>query len=147
MLVLNWQQKFDAKAKLKVIIEEAFDIGLPRAYTPELYRLKCEAVIAHSEKSYPERDRSVYSLAGLSSPPQQPEHQGQAGRNQQSAGEGEVDLQAGALNADVARQPSKAAAADQGPKEAYHQTGCTDRDQQALHGHCGLRVGSLLQWP
>ena len=28
---------------------------------------------------YPERDRSVYSLAGLTSPPQQPEHQGQAG--------------------------------------------------------------------
>jgi hypothetical protein len=37
------------------------------------------AVFAHIEQAYPERDRSVYSLAGLSSPPQQPEHQGQAG--------------------------------------------------------------------
>ncbi|WP_411873917.1 hypothetical protein [Vulcanococcus limneticus] len=37
------------------------------------------AVFAHIEKAYPERDRSVYSLAGLSSPAQQPEHQGQAG--------------------------------------------------------------------
>ncbi|MCX5961121.1 MAG: hypothetical protein NT053_15340 [Cyanobacteria bacterium] len=37
------------------------------------------AVFAHIEQAYPERDRSVYSLAGLSSPAQQPEHQGQAG--------------------------------------------------------------------
>ena len=33
MLVVNWQQKFDARAKLKLVIEEALDIGLPRAYT------------------------------------------------------------------------------------------------------------------
>ena len=61
LLVLNWQQKFDARAKLKVVIEEALDIGLPRAYTPELYRQKCEAVFAHIEQAYPERDRSVYA--------------------------------------------------------------------------------------
>jgi type I restriction enzyme R subunit len=62
-----------------VVIEAALAIVLPRAYTPELYQQKCEAVFAHIEKAYPERDRSVYSLAGLISPPQQPEHQGQAG--------------------------------------------------------------------
>ena len=61
LLVLNWQQKFDARAKLKVVIEEALDIGLPRAYTPELYRQKCEAVFAHIEQAYPERNRSVYA--------------------------------------------------------------------------------------
>ena len=61
LLVLNWQQKFDARAKLKVVIEEALDIGLPRAYTPELYQQKCEAVFAHIEQAYPERDRSVYA--------------------------------------------------------------------------------------
>jgi type I restriction enzyme R subunit len=64
LLVLNWQQKFDARAKLKVVIEEALDIGLPRAYTPELYQQKCEAVFAHIEQSYPERDSSVYTLHG-----------------------------------------------------------------------------------
>jgi hypothetical protein len=37
---------------------------LPRAYTPELYQQKCEAVFAHIEKAYPERDLSTYSLAG-----------------------------------------------------------------------------------
>ena len=62
-----------------MVIEAALASGLPRAYTPELYQQKCEAVFAHIEKAYPERDRNVYSLAGLSSPAQQPEHQGQAG--------------------------------------------------------------------
>ena len=37
---------------------------LPRAYTPELYQQKCEAVFAHIEKAYPEHDLSTYSLAG-----------------------------------------------------------------------------------
>jgi type I restriction enzyme R subunit len=64
LLVLNWQQKFDARAKIKVVIEEALDIGLPRAYTPELYQQKCEAVFAHIEQAYPERDQSVYAPAG-----------------------------------------------------------------------------------
>ena len=63
LLVLNWQQKSSARATLKLQIEEALDIGLPRAYTPELYQQKCEAVFAHIEKAYPERDLSIY--AGL----------------------------------------------------------------------------------
>jgi len=61
LLVLNWQQKSSARAKLKLQIEEALDIGLPRAYTPELYQQKCEAVFSHIEKAYPERDLSVYA--------------------------------------------------------------------------------------
>lgn len=67
LLVLNWQQKSSARAKLKLQIEEALDIGLPRAYTPELYQQKCEAVFAHIEKAYPERDKSVYSLTSVQS--------------------------------------------------------------------------------
>jgi type I restriction enzyme R subunit len=64
LLVLNWQQKSDARAKLKLLIEDALDIGLPRAYSPELYQQKCEAVFAHIEQAYPERDRSVYAVHG-----------------------------------------------------------------------------------
>jgi type I restriction enzyme R subunit len=62
LLVLNWQQKSAARAQLKILIENALDECLPRAYTPELYQQKCEAVFAHVEQAYPERDRSVYSL-------------------------------------------------------------------------------------
>ncbi len=69
LLVLNWQQKSSARAKLKLQIEEALDIGLPRAYTPELYQQKCEAVFAHIEKAYPERDKSVYSLTSSQAAP------------------------------------------------------------------------------
>jgi type I restriction enzyme R subunit len=64
LLVLNWQQKSEARAKLKLLIEDALDIGLPRAYTPEAYQQKCEAVFAHIEQAYPERDRSVYAVYG-----------------------------------------------------------------------------------
>lgn len=56
LLVLNWQQKASARAQLKLLIEEALDIGLPRAYTPELHQQKCEAVFAHIKQAYPERD-------------------------------------------------------------------------------------------
>jgi type I restriction enzyme R subunit len=64
LLVLNWQQKATARAQLKLLIKDALDIGLPRAYTPELYQQKCEAVFAHIEQAYPERDRSVYAVHG-----------------------------------------------------------------------------------
>ena len=46
-LVLNWRQKAQARAKMKETIEEALDEGLPRAYTPDLYRSKCSAVFEH----------------------------------------------------------------------------------------------------
>ena len=77
--MLHLQQKASARSQLKLLIEDTLAIGLALAYTPELYQQKCEAVFAHIEQAYPERDRSAYSLASLTSPAQQPEHQGQAG--------------------------------------------------------------------
>ena len=35
-LVLNWRQKQQARAQVKIAIEDALDEGLPRAYTPDL---------------------------------------------------------------------------------------------------------------
>jgi type I restriction enzyme R subunit len=40
LLVINWRQKSKARSQLKLAIEDALDLGLPRAYTPELYNLK-----------------------------------------------------------------------------------------------------------
>ena len=37
------------------------DSGLPRAYTPPLYQLKCAAVFEHIYESYPERNAGVYA--------------------------------------------------------------------------------------
>jgi type I restriction enzyme R subunit len=63
LLVLNWRQKSAARSQLKLTIEDVLDSGLPRIYTPELYRQKCSALFEHVYENYPERDAAVY--AGL----------------------------------------------------------------------------------
>ena len=60
LLVLNWRQKAAARSQLKLAIEDVLDSGLPRAFTPELYRQKCSAVFEHVYVNYPERDAGVY---------------------------------------------------------------------------------------
>jgi type I restriction enzyme R subunit len=64
LLVLNWRQKSTARSQLKLTIEDVLDTGLPRTYTPELYRQKCSALFEHVYESYPERDTGIYSAAG-----------------------------------------------------------------------------------
>jgi type I restriction enzyme, R subunit len=61
LLVLNWRQKAAARSQLKLTIEDTLDGGLPRAYTPELYRQKCSAVFEHVYENYPERDAGAYA--------------------------------------------------------------------------------------
>lgn len=61
LLVLNWRQKSTARSQLKLAIEDVLDTGLPRAYTPEVYRQKCSAVFEHVYESYPERNAGVYA--------------------------------------------------------------------------------------
>jgi len=61
LLVLNWRQKSTARSQLKLTIEDVLDSGLPRTYTPELYRQKCSALFEHVYESYPERDTGVYA--------------------------------------------------------------------------------------
>jgi type I restriction enzyme R subunit len=63
LLVLNWRQKSTARSQLKLAIEDALDSGLPRAYTPELYKQKCSAVFEYVYESYPERNAGVYAAA------------------------------------------------------------------------------------
>lgn len=63
LLVINWRQKSTARSQLKLAIEDTLDLGLPRAYTPELYNLKCSAVFEHVYESYPERNSGVYASA------------------------------------------------------------------------------------
>jgi type I restriction enzyme R subunit len=64
LLVLNWRQKISARSKLKNEIDDALDHGLPRIYSPDLYRQKCSAVFEHVYESYPEKDQGVYAHAG-----------------------------------------------------------------------------------
>jgi type I restriction enzyme R subunit len=64
LLVLNWRQKSTARSQLKLAIEDTLDTGLPRIYTPEIFRQKCTVLFEHVYESYPERDINVYSNAG-----------------------------------------------------------------------------------
>ncbi|WP_305041769.1 HsdR family type I site-specific deoxyribonuclease [Geoalkalibacter sp.] len=63
LLVLNWRQKSTARSQLKLAIEDILDTGLPRAYSPDIYRQKCSAVFEHVYESYPERNAGIYATA------------------------------------------------------------------------------------
>ncbi|MFY8215822.1 MAG: type I restriction endonuclease subunit R, partial [Chthoniobacterales bacterium] len=60
LIVLNWRQKASARSQVKLAIEDVLDIGLPRAYTPEIYHTKCSAIFEHVYESYPERNTGIY---------------------------------------------------------------------------------------
>jgi type I restriction enzyme R subunit len=60
LLVLNWRQKSSARSQIMIAIEDMLDSGLPRAFTPELYKQKCSALFEHVYEKYPERDAGVY---------------------------------------------------------------------------------------
>jgi type I restriction enzyme R subunit len=61
-LVLDWRKRQQSRAAVRVSIEEALD-RLPRAYTPELYARKCNAVYQHVYDSYFGEGRSIYTVA------------------------------------------------------------------------------------
>jgi type I restriction enzyme, R subunit len=61
LLVIDWRQKSSARSQLKIAIEDVLDSGLPRAFTPELYKQKCSALFEHVYEKYPERGEGVYA--------------------------------------------------------------------------------------
>lgn len=61
LLVIKRRQKTAARSALKLAIEDTLDSGLPGAYAPGIYRLKCSAVFEHVYESYPERNGGVYA--------------------------------------------------------------------------------------
>jgi type I restriction enzyme, R subunit len=63
VLTLDWRKRVDARARVQLAIEDILDDGLPRAYTPELYRGKCKALFEHFYESYVGRGVSVYAGA------------------------------------------------------------------------------------
>ncbi len=59
-LVLDWRKRQQARAAVRLTIEEILD-QLPGAYSPDIYRAKCDAVYQHVYDSYYGQDRSVYT--------------------------------------------------------------------------------------
>jgi type I restriction enzyme R subunit len=60
LLILNWRQTVTARSRVKLAIEDVLDQGLPRAYTPDLYKQKCSAVFEHFYEVYGDRGVSLY---------------------------------------------------------------------------------------
>jgi type I restriction enzyme R subunit len=63
LLVLGWRQKAQARAGVRLAIEDGLDEGLPRAYTKETYQTKCNALFEHVYESYMGDGRSSYTEA------------------------------------------------------------------------------------
>jgi type I restriction enzyme, R subunit len=55
-LVINWRQKAQARAQVRLAIEDELDEGLPPAYSPALYEQKCSAIFEHVFESYQQAD-------------------------------------------------------------------------------------------
>jgi type I restriction enzyme R subunit len=62
-LVLDWRKKQQARADVLRTVEMVLDEGLPRAYTPELFRAKCDLIYRHIYDSYYGEERSIYAGA------------------------------------------------------------------------------------
>jgi type I restriction enzyme, R subunit len=63
LLVLGWRQKLQARAKVRIEIENVLDEGLPRAYGKELYEEKCGTLFEHVFESYQDQGKSVFEGA------------------------------------------------------------------------------------
>jgi type I restriction enzyme R subunit len=61
VLTLDWRKRAEARAKVRIAIEDVLDDGLPRAYTPELYRGKCNTLFEHIYENYAGQGASVYA--------------------------------------------------------------------------------------
>ncbi|TVQ94235.1 MAG: type I restriction endonuclease subunit R [Chromatiaceae bacterium] len=62
-LVLDWRKRQQSRADVRVTIEKVLDLGLPRAYTPELFEEKTTAVFQHVYDAYYGGCRSIYAAA------------------------------------------------------------------------------------
>jgi type I restriction enzyme R subunit len=52
VIALDWRRQTQARAQVRLAIEDELDHGLPPAYTPELYQGKCAALFEHVYESY-----------------------------------------------------------------------------------------------
>jgi type I restriction enzyme R subunit len=62
LLVLGWRQKVQARARVRIEIEDSLD-ALPRAYTKETYQTKCNVLFEHVYESYIGDGKSSYTEA------------------------------------------------------------------------------------
>jgi type I restriction enzyme R subunit len=59
-LVLDWRKRQQARADVLLTIQMVLDKELPRSYTPDIFREKCDFVYQHIYDSYYGHGKSVY---------------------------------------------------------------------------------------
>jgi type I restriction enzyme R subunit len=64
VLALDWRRHTQARAQVRIAIEDELDHGLPGAYTPELYQDKCAALFEHVYENYYGEGAGIYKDAG-----------------------------------------------------------------------------------
>ncbi len=64
LLGVDWRCQTQARAKVRLAIEDELDSGLPETYTRELFSSKCSALFEHVYESYYGEDISIYSNTG-----------------------------------------------------------------------------------
>lgn len=62
-LVLDWRKKQQARAEVLYTIEKVLDDDLPRSFSTDLYRKKCELVYQHIYDNYYGDGHSIYEIA------------------------------------------------------------------------------------
>ncbi|MEK6795714.1 MAG: type I restriction endonuclease subunit R [Spirochaetota bacterium] len=55
-LSLNWRQKAQARAQVRLAIEDTLDEGLPKPYTPQVFQTKVELLFSHFYETYPDNE-------------------------------------------------------------------------------------------
>lgn len=61
LLALDWRRQTQARAKVRLAIEDTLDGGLPKPYTPEIYQSKCSALFEHVYESYYGEGDGIYA--------------------------------------------------------------------------------------
>ena len=56
-----WRKRQSSRAQVEDTIKGLLDENLPRVYSPEIYRSKCEAIFQHVFESYRGEGESIFS--------------------------------------------------------------------------------------
>lgn len=62
-LVLDWRKRQQSRAAVLLCVEEELD-GLPRTYSKDIWKTKCQNVFQHVFDSYQDTNHSIYANAG-----------------------------------------------------------------------------------
>jgi type I restriction enzyme R subunit len=68
MLVLDWRKKEQARALVRLEIEEELDGGLPKSYSTKEYHDMCELIFQHFFDNYYGDDKSIFSESHRTTP-------------------------------------------------------------------------------